>query len=167
MNVRRLIFLTGCPILASLLAVTAVQVEADTVYKYVDHKGAVTFSDTPPAHSAEYEELTVRNPAPSDPETHRAAMEQITETSNRLQADRLAREKTRELVRPTPAPVVHYPEPEYNRGIYLNPGYPDYRHRPRPHPPYRLDSSRDSMDDKLRTPIRIPAFGSGDSLRDR
>jgi len=169
---------TRCPtvilhhavLLAAILALvtTPFHAFAGTVYKYRDEKGAITFSDTPPAHTSKYEEIHVKSHAPSDPQAHRMAMEQMTQTSDRLQADRLLREKSRENPAPLPPFSTVYPAPEQSgRGVYLYPGYPHYPRPPRPIPPYRIDNSRDSLEDKLRTPIKIPSFGSGERLRDR
>jgi len=145
---------------ASLICVHA-NLSAETVYKYRDEKGAIAYGDTPPRHTSDYEQITLPASAPTDPAHHQATLEQITETSDRLRADRLKREQARKPL-PSPAPVYSAaPEPE--RGVYLIPGYPyhHYRpHRPRPQPPYRIDNPRDTLDAKLRTPIPMPPFGN-------
>ncbi|MFA5631637.1 MAG: DUF4124 domain-containing protein [Porticoccaceae bacterium] len=142
---------------------------AETVYKYRNEKGAITYSDTPPRHASDYEQVTLPGYAPGDPERHEATLEQITATSDRLQADRLKREEDREKLLPA-ATTTHYSAPAPEREVYLIPGYPYHHHRPhpqRPQPPYRIDTPRDTLDAKLRTPIPMPSFGSGESLRDR
>jgi hypothetical protein len=114
-----------------------------TVYKTVDAAGKVSYSDTPPAQGAAVEVIETRDSDASPDPDAAARLEQMRETTDRLRADRLAREQARALA-PTPA-YPEYPQEESSRSDdgsgWLVPYYPPYRrwhddgHRPPP-PPY-------------------------------
>jgi Domain of unknown function (DUF4124) len=139
----------------------------EQVYKYVSPDGSVTFSDTPPANADDYEEIQLPNYPAIDPEGHRKTLEQMAETSDRLQSARLLRQEKRERQTPTQPPLVIY-QPADDNQDYRHP-YWYYRdrfrnHNDRPKPPYRLDRDKPStteqrLKDNLRSPITIPAFG--------
>jgi len=158
----------GRQLLVPVLALVAsTWVSAATVYKYVNPQGAVTYSDTPPA-DVPYEELELRDYPAVDGDARRAAVEEMIETTARLQADRQQREEERRAARPPPAARYQTPpapEPE----VYFYPGYrhPYYHQRPRPAPPYRLQPESKSPRDRITTPLRIPQFGTGESLREK
>lgn len=140
---------------------------AETVYKYIGPNGATIYSDSPPSHTDDYEEITFKEYPARNPEEHRETIEQMSATAERLKADRLEREAS---LQPKPGPatppaVVYYPQPESYRDTYLYPRYPYYRrhdHHRDPRPPYRIDRDRNSREDRLdrmRTPITIPSLG--------
>ncbi len=117
-----------------------------TVYKSVDADGKVSFSDTPPPAGSATEVIETRDTdAGPDPDAAER-LQQMRETTDRLRADRLAREQERAL---PPAPAYPgYPEQEDSaqrddEDRWLLPYYPPYRrwhgggdHRPPPRPPY-------------------------------
>jgi len=159
--------------LASVLTLAFIlPATAATVYKYRDEKGAITYSDSPPSHTEDYEIIELQGQPPTDPEAHQQMLDRMTETSDRLQADRRQREEDRQkAVQSRASPPPYYPttaEPE--PGYY--PGYPFYQrnyHRP-PRPPYRNEREiirTDNPLDRLRTPLKIPAYGTGESFRER
>lgn len=110
-----------------------------TVYRTVDADGTVTFSDQPPA-DAPAEVLTIDVPPAPEPGLLKERLAAMRETTDRMAADRRAREESRraELAavrqpspqpEPVPRTLVVPAAPLY--------GWPGY-HRPwRPRPPLR------------------------------
>jgi hypothetical protein len=139
------------------LGVTAAHGQETTVYRHVDEKGVVTFSDTPPAGEVEADTLSISTPAAQDPDAYLENLDAMRETTDRMAADRREREKHRAELRELNAQnqasqetqVVEYREysdywPVYRSPIYTNPGRPPWRpgYRPKPEhpiarPPYR------------------------------
>lgn len=120
-----------------MLLLCGTSVLATTVYKTVDAKGVVSFSDTPQEEDAE--ELTISTSAPQSPEDHLANLEAMRETTDRMAEDRREREKHRaelkELAARNRAPQP--PQQNYSDYYYpINSG--NYRRRGRPpyHPGY-------------------------------
>ncbi|MGD9660469.1 MAG: DUF4124 domain-containing protein [Porticoccaceae bacterium] len=164
----------GCRLhwFAALIVTLALQADAATVYKYRNANGAITYSDNPPLHTDDYEIIELQSQQPGDPEAHRQMLDQMTATSDRLQADRRQREKDRQDSAPSRAsPPPYYPQTGEPQTSYY-PGYP-YYHRPyhrNPRPPLRND--REIIDsgnplDRLRTPLKIPSFNRGENFRER
>lgn len=163
---------TGLLTLLAAFALMTPEAHGGKVYKYVNAQGAVTYSDSPPAETEEFEEITLPDYAAGDADAQRQTTEDMAQTTERLQADRRQREQDRKKANPVTPPMVYSPAPEETRDPTLYPGYPYYYnrpyHRPRPRPqaPYRVDNSRSSMEDKLRTPITMPPFGGNSRLPD-
>mgnify|MGYP003630760113 CR=1 FL=1 len=117
---------------------------AATVYKTVDEKGVVSYSDTPPAEEVPVETLVIDVQAPELSDTAQEQWQALRETTDRMVADRQQREKHRAEMREqqaqsqAPPQVAEYTEPGFNNGTsraYYP--YPVYRpvRRPRPvHP---------------------------------
>jgi len=110
--------------------------EPTTVYRTVDAQGTVTFSDQPPG-DAPAEVLSIDVPPPADPALAEARLAAMRETTERMAADRRAREAARAELAAAQAPV---PEPA-PRTLHVPAaplyGWPAY-HRPwRPLPPVR------------------------------
>jgi hypothetical protein len=72
---------------------------SETVYRTVDEKGVVSFSDSPPADDVEAEKITIDAPQPQSPEAARQRLEDMRETTDRMAADRREREKHRAEMR--------------------------------------------------------------------
>ncbi|GAB3319111.1 DUF4124 domain-containing protein [Haliea atlantica] len=111
------------------------------VYRTVNEQGVVEFSDTPPAEGVAVRQLEIAPIQPVDPAQVRADLEALRETTDRLVAERSAREAQRSpvvvLAPPSPAPADDGPG-EIRQGVYLPPVYYPFRHPPRPpHPPLR------------------------------
>lgn len=115
-----------------------------TVYKSVDSEGKVSFSDTPPAAGTATEVIETRDTHTSPDPDSAERLQQMRETTDRLRADRLARERERAL---PPAPAYPDSPPQDDAQLddeerWLLPYYPPYRrwhgggHRPPPRPPY-------------------------------
>lgn len=158
------------PLLPTLLVLllTGASVQAATVYKYVNAQGAVTYSDTPPVGVA-YEEIDLPDSPAGNAEAHQAGVERMIETTDRLRADRQQRTEERRAERPAPT-ATYQPAPVLEREVYFYPGYrhPYYHQRPRPAPPpYRLEPAPASRGDGFRAPLRIPQFGTGETLREK
>jgi hypothetical protein len=132
----------ACLLIACLSGARA---EPTTVYRTVDAQGNVSFSDQPPADGAA-EVLSIDVPPPADPAVLEERLEAMRETTERMAADRLARESARESQRAELA-AARQPEPQPepvprtlivpSAPLYGWPGYrPPWRPRPpvRPHP---------------------------------
>lgn len=130
--------------LALLLAVSA---SATTVYRTVDRFGAVSFSDTPPAAAAiPVQELQIVTSQSADEDTAER-LEAMRETTERMIASRMARERHRAELRKLDAETelsraaVDAPYPGTDANIYREPPYltPYRRHTVshRPQPPLR------------------------------
>jgi Domain of unknown function (DUF4124) len=72
---------------------------AATVYKTVDETGVVSFSDTPPAEGIAVETVVIEEQAPVSGALTEQRLEDMRETTDRMVADRLAREKHRAEMR--------------------------------------------------------------------
>jgi hypothetical protein len=68
---------------------------AATVYKSVDARGRVTFSDTPPEQAVSVQILEVQAQTAHDPELYLQRMAVMTEVTDKIAAARLQREKLR------------------------------------------------------------------------
>ncbi|MCK9504412.1 MAG: DUF4124 domain-containing protein [Porticoccaceae bacterium] len=162
----------GLHLIAILALALALQASAATVYKYRDENGAITYSDSPPTHTDDYEIIEIQSSEPSDPQAHQQMLEQMAKTSDRLQADRRQREEDRQKTAqsrssaPPYYPATAQPEPDYY------PGYPFLRrnyHRTS-RPPYRNERETvrpDNPLDRVRTPLKIPSYGTGENFRQR
>jgi Domain of unknown function (DUF4124) len=129
----------------------AAQAGAATVYKTVDAAGKVSYSDTPPAQGVAAEVIDVPEGRETDPDAA-ARLDEMRATTDRMQADRRAREQERAMQYVPAYPAYPadpaYSEPAESEGdsdsIWMVPYYqrPPYwhggGHRPRPpqRPPY-------------------------------
>ncbi len=132
--------------IALLLLVFAVPLLAATVYKTVDSKGVVTYSDTPPAEGAEVETLVIDVQAAEPAQGAQDQLEAMRETTDRMVADRQQREKHRAEMRKLQSEsrpeVIDSGVPGGYDGTYTgyypyNYPYPVYRPRPGHRPGYR------------------------------
>ncbi|MBN7798797.1 DUF4124 domain-containing protein [Parahaliea mediterranea] len=144
MNIRLLL-------LALITATTTAQAAPATVYKTVDDRGHVTFSDTPPEDGAATETLQIHTPEPLTDAASRQRLDNMRATTDRMAADRRQREQHRAQLREEArkasqvadrAPVDRYYSELYNPGYYPYPVYHPRRHhhsrsRPDIRPPLR------------------------------
>ncbi|RLA56183.1 MAG: DUF4124 domain-containing protein [Gammaproteobacteria bacterium] len=89
--------------------------QAATVYKTVDEDGVVSFSDAKPVSDGPVETLKInaQEASPGSAEQEEQRMKDMRETTDRMAADRMAREKQRDELRqqqPQPAP----PQSDYS-----------------------------------------------------
>jgi hypothetical protein len=143
---------------------------ATTVYKTVDDKGVVSFSDKSP-EEGEAEVLQINTATPQPDGETLANLEAMRETTDRMAADRREREKHRAELRDIAArkqayqatpPVYtqYYPYPVYSRNP-VRPGRPPYHpgYGPKPvhpivRPPLRTGSGTfSSTNSQLMRPI--------------
>ncbi len=142
-------WLPALALLCSLPAFTA------TVYKTIDENGVVSFSDIKPTQEILVETVVIddRAAAPGGQEQQR--LQDMRETTDRMVADRMAREKHRAELRQLEAKKVSQQPAQVASDYYEDaPMYPDYynypirrpwrppHHHPRPehpvaHPPLR------------------------------
>jgi Domain of unknown function (DUF4124) len=152
-------------LLLAILMASPLRAAPTTVYKTVDDRGTVSFSDTPPPGDAPVETLQLETPAPASDDLYRQRLEDMRATTDRLAAERREREQHRaDLSRQaqvagspaagapaagTPAagsPAAaylpgYYPYPVYWRGQWL----PHYRPGPAPRPPLRPPALRSDL----------------------
>ena len=123
----------------------AASVTAETLYKSVNDKGEVTFSDSPPENARRVEQIQVQ-PAPTEQQ-----MRESMETENRIkeQAKEIgdanaARERERAAAQPKEVPAAVEPVETYNR-VYNNGQYnrrPGRPVQPLPGRPVQLPANR-------------------------
>jgi hypothetical protein len=133
-------------LLAFLLSLQPrVQAEPTTVYRSLDAQGTVTFSDQPPADTPA-EVLAIDVPPAADPGLLEARLEAMRESTERMAADRRARESQRAqlaaarqpepvseaLSEPAPRTRVVPAAPLYGWPAYHRPWLPRPPVRPRP-----------------------------------
>ena len=108
----------------------AATVAAETLYKSVDDKGEVTFSDTPPENAAKVQEIQVQ-PAPTE-QQQRESMERekrIDQQANELGTANASRAEERAAQAPQEIPETVTPVESYNR-VYDNDRYNNNPSRP-------------------------------------
>jgi len=129
--------------IALLLPVFAMPLLAATVYKTVDAKGVVTYSDTPPPEGAEVETLVIDVQQAEPSQDAQDQLEAMRETTDRMVADRQLREQHRAEMRKLQSEsrpqVVDDSATSGYDGTYTgyypyNYPYPVYRPRPGHHP---------------------------------
>jgi len=113
----------------------AASVAAETLYKSVNEKGEITFSDSPPENAAHVQEIQVQ-PAPTE-QQQRESMERekmIESQANELGAANAARAQARQQPAPQEVPEAVEPIESYNTGNYYrnNPQAPNRPIRPLP-----------------------------------
>jgi hypothetical protein len=160
----------------SLLLICSAAAGAETVFRSVDENGVVTFSDTPPAGDVQAETLRIDTPGPQDPQAYEAQLDSMRETTDRMVADRMARERHRAELREIEARTEAYqapPEPVYDPtvgyapvytgrrypGHYRPPWRPGFHPRPEPpiaRPPLRPGHPGRDPNDQLMRPIVSP-----------
>ena len=118
-----------------LFSCAAASVAAETLYKSVNDKGEITFSDSPPENAAHVQEVQVQ-PAPTE-QQHRESMERekmIKTQANELGAANAARAQERKEQAPQEMPKAVEPIESYNTGNYYrdNPRVPNRPTRPLP-----------------------------------
>jgi len=118
-----------------LFSCAAASVAAETLYKSVNEKGEITFSDSPPENAANVQEIQVQ-PAPTE-QQQRESMERekmIESQANKLGAANAARAQEREEQKPQEVPEAVEPIESYNTGNYYrnNPQDPNRPIRPLP-----------------------------------
>lgn len=123
----------------SLLCCTSVM--SATIYKSVDANGVVTYSDTRPREDVLVETLVIEEREPPQGETAQQQLQEMRETTDRMVADRMARERHRAELRQldrepaaedtTPELAEYYTNPVVDTGYPVFPGWRPW-HRPRP-----------------------------------
>jgi hypothetical protein len=79
---------------------------AATVYKSIDENGVVTYSDTRPVQTILVETLEINIPEPLPGEQTQQRLQDMRETTDRMVADRMAREKQRAELRQLDAQIA-------------------------------------------------------------
>jgi hypothetical protein len=152
---------------------------ATTVYKSVDESGVVSFSDSVPQEHTLLEEVEIDVAEPMSGNETQQRLEDMRETTDRMAADRMAREKHRAEMRELQAKTDALREPQYPdysnydgypaiyTGGYYNyrPYYPR-RHHPGPvrpehpiaRPPLRPGHDGPSIHDNFPAPHIRPLF---------
>lgn len=103
-----------CGLLAMVLLLSGGgALQAATVYKTVDDNGVVSYSDTPPAEGVVTETLVIDVQDPQLTETEQQRIEDMRATTDRMVADREAREKHRAELREQQAERQRAAQPDY------------------------------------------------------
>lgn len=97
---------------------------ATTVYKSIDESGVVSFSDTVIKENEQLEEVTIDIEATPPDDQAEQRLEDMRETTDRMAADRMAREKHRAEMRELQAKADAVRTPQYYSDDYQ---YQDYR----------------------------------------
>ncbi|MCB1705073.1 MAG: DUF4124 domain-containing protein [Halioglobus sp.] len=85
--------------LCALLLLCGLPVSAETVYRSVDESGAVSFSDTLPQGDVLVETIEIEVPPAAPGASTAERLRDMRETTDRMVADRMAREKHRAELR--------------------------------------------------------------------
>jgi len=142
------------PWLAALSLLYCLPGFAATVYKSIDANGVVSYSDTRPAEDTVVETLVIDEQSPAATEQAQQRLQDMRETTDRMVADRMAREKHRAELRQLEAQTNTQQSsediPDYYDTSPIYPGYYGYpaqrpwrpSYHPRPehpiaHPPLR------------------------------
>jgi hypothetical protein len=135
--------------------VAATTVTAETLYKSVNDKGEVTFSDSPPENADRVEQIQVQ-PAPTE-QQQRESMEResrIKNQANEIGNANASRAEERAAAEPQEKPEVVEPVETYNR-VYNNDRdnrIPARPVRPLPGRPVQLPANR-----PVQRPVQRPA----------
>jgi Domain of unknown function (DUF4124) len=136
-----------CPWLPALLLLCCLPGVAATVYKSIDANGVVTYSDSLPADDVTVETLVFDEQTVPAGENEQQRLQDMRETTDRMIADRMAREKhraeLRKLAAERQAQSVAQEPPAEDDSVTIYPGYYGYPihrpwwppHHPRPQPP--------------------------------
>lgn len=121
---------------------------AATIYKSVDANGVVTFSDIKPENEVLVETLEIDIQEPQSSELAQQRLQDMRETTDRMAADRMAREKHRAEMRQLDAQIEtqeapqdlteYYDNPVIYTGYYPYPARHPWRHPNRPRPEHPI-----------------------------
>ncbi len=112
---------------------------AATVYKSVDARGRITFSDTPPEQAVTIEKLVIEVQPAASPELYLERMAAMTEITDKIAVERREREQARLEIRQQAETRYIETSPVLVQGSYS--GYGSYSgqrrgyHRRNPHTP--------------------------------
>ncbi len=113
-----------------LLLLICLPCTAATVYKSVDARGRVTFSDSPPEQAVSVEKLVLDVQAAAAPELYLARMAAMTEVTDKIAAARIEREQTRLESRRWQENSYQQGQPTVVQDAYYS-GYRSYAGAPR------------------------------------
>lgn len=121
------------PRIALLLLACVAPVAADTIYKTVDEHGVVSYTDTPPVSGEPVETLEIEVGTAAAVDSAQAELQALRETTDRMVADRLQREKHRAEMRqqqvasvPRTQVIEYVVPPIYSTGYPVYYPYPVY-----------------------------------------
>lgn len=141
-RMNRLRWLPALCLLCCAPAITA------TIYKTVDANGVVSFSDTKPENEVLLETVVIEVQEPQSSEAAQQRLEDMRETTDRMVADRMARERHRAEMRQLDAQSAPQAPPQDLSDYYASPvvysGYQTFpvrrpwRHPNRPRPEHPI-----------------------------
>ena len=123
MKTLHLIMQIAAPTLALLCCLPSL---AATVYRTVDDKGVVSFTDIKPISDNAVDTLVIDAQAPQLNEIEQQRLQEMRETTDRMASDRMAREKHRAEIRKLQAETPPQYPPQYQHQPDYNPGYIGY-----------------------------------------
>jgi hypothetical protein len=153
--------------LPALVLLCCLPAGAATVYRTVDENGVVSFSDMRPAGDTPVETMVINAQAPQASEAAQQRLQDMRETTDRMAADRMAREKHRAEIRQLQAqaqPRYDYQYPRESNPQYLgfSSGYSGYSSYPSR--PWRRSHKRRSQHPVARPPLRQPGYKDHPSM---
>ena len=134
-----------------------------TVYKSVDAKGRVTYSDVPNPAALQQEQVTL--PSYSTPTTTaltQARLNDMAATTKRLQEDRRAREndRRRDEERQASARAAQYPQVIVENRVYRPSTYYDRPEYPRVYSPYPYPANHNTHHNRSSVGVNISGGSS-------
>ncbi|MAT50979.1 MAG: hypothetical protein CMK32_07335 [Porticoccaceae bacterium] len=153
----------SCTLLPFALLAFFASSEAATVYKSVDADGNIAYSDRPPANYQQVEVIDIPEAPPATVPSSEELIKSLSNTTERLRADRLAREAERT----PPTREYDYQGPPEERAEYRD---DDWRYYAPYRDPYRYyhrrnhrnlqgeTYRRDAPDNPWYVPKRLPVF---------
>ena len=131
--------------------------QAATVYKTVDDNGVVSYSDTRPPEDIPVETVEIDTQVPQDSALAQQRLQDMRETTDRMAADRMAREKHRAQMRQLQAQAqprydYQYPRESQRQYVGFSSGYSGYYNYPSR--PWRRTHKRRPRQPIARPPLR-------------
>ena len=145
-----------CGWLPALTLLCCLPAVAATVYRTVDDNGVVSFSDAPPDADTPVETMVINAPTPQVSDVERQRLQDMRETTDRMAADRMAREKHRAEMRQLQAQTATlYPPKNAPQTVDSSWGYSGYYNYPARRPWRRSHGPR-PVHPIARPPLRPP-----------
>ncbi|MBQ0797656.1 MAG: DUF4124 domain-containing protein [Porticoccaceae bacterium] len=135
----------------------------NTIYKSVDAKGRVTYSDVPNPAAVQQEQVSLPSYSiPTNTALSQARLNDMAATTKRLQEDRRAREndRRRDEELQASARAAQYPQVIVQNRVYRPPSYRGRPEYPRVYPPYHYPSNHDSRHNRSSVGINISGGSS-------
>lgn len=153
--------------LPALVLLCCLPASAATVYRTVDENGVVSFSDTRPAGDTPVDTMVINAQAPQVSAAAQQRLQDMRDTTDRMAADRMAREKHRAQMRQLQAQAqprydYQYPRESNPQYVGFSSGYSGYYNYPSR--PWRRIHKRRPQQPIARPPLRQPGHDNHPSM---